>query len=416
MFFQLLFIHLFRPFLRYKPANSPLPAHVSPRKFLTHAAAAISKLLRLYRRTHGLRQICNVAVYISHMACTVHVLNLPDKNAARDLVYGLSHLEEISESWLCARRTLGILRQVSRRWNVDLPEAAEKTFEKVEAKFGVFKHHDFSLSPKSEPHATPMLTPIPRFSHPESTAVPHAAATANNQMFPVVTNGNYLANTTPLTNTPPPVIQHPDGTLSLPPQEAAELTRISRQHAYVLPHAALQQQQQQQNDQYQNQQDYWAQQQQHQQTTNQQSGGRQTSRYDANRRITSPTLLFSDADSSIHEHHDQEWWLHDSHSMFANWNGYEQHDLHHRHPAPHDYFNGLATSSHHFNQQPFDVNGGRKDRGTNSGGGGLGDGHVPGAGMNYAMFRGGDDANHKGNAGADARYAAFNDGMSDHSA
>jgi hypothetical protein len=43
MFFQLLYIHLFRPFLKYNQATSPLPAHVSPRKLCTQAAAMISK-------------------------------------------------------------------------------------------------------------------------------------------------------------------------------------------------------------------------------------------------------------------------------------------------------------------------------------------------------------------------------------
>jgi hypothetical protein len=109
MFFQLLYIHLFRPFLKYNPNNSPLPAHVSPRKLCTQAAAMISKLLRLYKRSHGLRQICNICVYIAHSACTIHLLNLPEKNAKRDIIHGVKHLEEIAEGWLCARRTLGIL-------------------------------------------------------------------------------------------------------------------------------------------------------------------------------------------------------------------------------------------------------------------------------------------------------------------
>ncbi|KAL9046813.1 MAG: hypothetical protein Q9214_000455, partial [Letrouitia sp. 1 TL-2023] len=124
MFFQLLFIHLFRPFLRYKQANSPLPSHVSPRRFCTHAAAIISKLLRLYKRTHGLRQIVNLAVYITHTACTIHLLNLPEKNAIRDLIHGLKHLEEIAEGWLCARKALSILHIVSRKWNIELPNEA----------------------------------------------------------------------------------------------------------------------------------------------------------------------------------------------------------------------------------------------------------------------------------------------------
>ncbi|KAJ4351528.1 uncharacterized protein N0V89_006871 [Didymosphaeria variabile] len=136
MFFQLLYIHLFRPFLKYNPKNSPLPAHVSPRKLCTQAAAMISKLLRLYKRSHGLRQICNIVVYIAHSACTIHLLNLPEKNAKRDIIHGAKHLEEIAEGWLCARRTLGILSVLARRWKVDLPDEAATVLARTDSKFG----------------------------------------------------------------------------------------------------------------------------------------------------------------------------------------------------------------------------------------------------------------------------------------
>lgn len=148
MFFQLLFIHLFRPFLKYTQATSPLPATVSPRKLCTQAAAMISKLLRLYKRSHGLRQICNIAVYIAHSACTIHLLNLPDKNARRDIVHGVKHLEEIAEGWLGARRTLSILSLLARKWNIELPEEAETVLSRTEAKYGAYTG-DIS-SPSSE--------------------------------------------------------------------------------------------------------------------------------------------------------------------------------------------------------------------------------------------------------------------------
>ncbi|KAF1839468.1 hypothetical protein BDW02DRAFT_486967 [Decorospora gaudefroyi] len=136
MFFQLLYIHLFRPFLKYNPNNSPLPAHVSPRKLCTQAAAMISKLLRLYKRSHGLRQICNICVYIAHSACTIHLLNLPEKNAKRDIIHGVKHLEEIAEGWLCARRTLGILSVLANRWKVEMPEEAAAVLSRADTKFG----------------------------------------------------------------------------------------------------------------------------------------------------------------------------------------------------------------------------------------------------------------------------------------
>jgi len=149
MFFHLLYIHLFRPFLKYNPTNSPLPSHVSPRKLCSQAAASVSKLMRLYKRTYGLRQICNIAVYIAHSACTIHLLNLPEKTAKRDIIHGVKHLEEIGEDWLCARRTLSILSVLARKWKVNLPEEAATVFARTDAKYGTFSTSDVP-SPKQE--------------------------------------------------------------------------------------------------------------------------------------------------------------------------------------------------------------------------------------------------------------------------
>jgi hypothetical protein len=171
MFFQLLYIHLFRPFLKYNQATSPLPPNVSPRRLCTQAAAAISKLLRLYKRSHGLRQICNIAVYIAHSACTIHLLNLPDKNAQRDITHGVKHLEEIAESWLCARRTLAILSVLSRQWKVELPEEAATVLTRTDVKFSAWSidisrriprpsNSSASASPK------PVINPSPNFFIP----------------------------------------------------------------------------------------------------------------------------------------------------------------------------------------------------------------------------------------------------------
>ena len=149
MFFHLLYIHLFRPFLKYNPTTSPLPSHVSPRKLCTQAAGSISKLMRLYKRTYGLRQICNIAVYIVHSACTIHLLQLPDKTAKRDIIHGVKHLEEIAEDWLCARRTLSILSVLGRKWKIELPEEAAVVFTRTDAKYGYFSTADVP-SPKQE--------------------------------------------------------------------------------------------------------------------------------------------------------------------------------------------------------------------------------------------------------------------------
>lgn len=158
MFFQLLFIHLFRPFLKYTQATSPLPNTVSPRKLCTQAAAMISKLMRLYKRSHGLRQICNIAIYITHSACTIHLLNLPDKHARRDIVHGVKHLEEIAEGWLGARRTLTILSMLARKWGVELPDDAAVVLARTDTKYGAFQGD--AQSPSSQRReSVPMMNP-----------------------------------------------------------------------------------------------------------------------------------------------------------------------------------------------------------------------------------------------------------------
>lgn len=100
MFFQLLYIHLFRPFLKYSQQTSPLPPNVSPRRLCTQAAAMISKLMRLYRRSHGLRQICNVAVRRS----VVQALFYPDLDMSE------AHYSTVTSNNVLARSMSGIAR------------------------------------------------------------------------------------------------------------------------------------------------------------------------------------------------------------------------------------------------------------------------------------------------------------------
>ncbi|KAJ8609786.1 hypothetical protein MRB53_038935 [Persea americana] len=164
MFFQLLFIHLYRYPLKYNPQTSPLPAHVSPRKLCTQAAQTVSKLMRLYKRSYGLRQICNIVVYIAHSACTIHLLNLPEKNAKRDITHGFKHLEEIAEGWPCARRTLTVLSLQVRNWKIELPEEAATVLARTDRKFGRISPPRSppelpSASPVSVMHAPPQLPP-----------------------------------------------------------------------------------------------------------------------------------------------------------------------------------------------------------------------------------------------------------------
>ena len=147
MFYQLLFIHLFRPLLKYHQSTSPLPPHVSPRRQCTQAATSISKLIRLYKRSYGLRQICNIAVYIAHSACTIHLLNLPEKIAKRDIIYGVRHLEEIAAGWPCASRTLHILNSLAQRWKISLPDEAADVLMRNDLAYSPLSRED-SSSPR----------------------------------------------------------------------------------------------------------------------------------------------------------------------------------------------------------------------------------------------------------------------------
>ncbi|KAJ5713314.1 uncharacterized protein N7483_010495 [Penicillium malachiteum] len=169
MFNQLLLIHLYRPFLKYTKATTPLPSHVSPRKICTQAASVISKLLRMYKRTYGLKQICNIVVYIAHTACTIHLLNLPGRNPERDVIHGLRNLEEMADCWLAARRTLRILDISAHKWQVKLPNEATAIFERTHAKWGSWGSWDQATSPSTS-EDSPLISntlPIP-YAYPGS--------------------------------------------------------------------------------------------------------------------------------------------------------------------------------------------------------------------------------------------------------
>jgi hypothetical protein len=165
MFFHLQYIHLFRPFLKYAPSASPLPPHVSPRRICTANAGAISKLMRLYKKHYNLRQICNIAVYMLHSACTIHLLNLPEKTARRDITHGIKHLEEIAEDWLCGRRTLSIISVLARKWNCDLPKEAAHILQRTDERWGTF---NMSEVPSPRSHVT--MSPSPPAMGPTSPA------------------------------------------------------------------------------------------------------------------------------------------------------------------------------------------------------------------------------------------------------
>ncbi|KAL2821600.1 fungal-specific transcription factor domain-containing protein [Aspergillus granulosus] len=193
MFYQLLLIHLYRPFLKYPKSTSPLPQHVSPRKLCTQAAAAISKLLRLYKRTYGFKQICNIAVYIAHTALTIHLLNLPERNAQRDVIHGLRHLEEMGEFWLCARRTLRILDISASKWQVQLPKEAVVVFEQTHARWGSWGPWDQAASPSTSEESPPTVTGPPPETSVTSISPPARHPVGNQPANPTLHSPSILS-------------------------------------------------------------------------------------------------------------------------------------------------------------------------------------------------------------------------------
>lgn len=184
MFYHLQYIHLFRPFLKYGPSTSPLPQHVSPRRICTANAGFISKLMRLYKKLYNLRQICNIAVYMLHSACTIHLLNLPEKTARRDIIHGVKHLEEVAEDWPCARRSLSIISVLARKWNCELPEEASAVLKRTDEKYGLLVTTDVpspnkaALSPPSF-HASPTLMQSIEEPNGKATHINHPMDTTN---------------------------------------------------------------------------------------------------------------------------------------------------------------------------------------------------------------------------------------------
>lgn len=93
-----------------------------------------------------------------HSACTIHLLNLPEKTARRDIIHGVKHLEEIAEDWLCARRSLSIISVLARKWNCELPEEAAAILQRTDEDYGYLGTGDV---PSPNQPMMPSVTPSP---------------------------------------------------------------------------------------------------------------------------------------------------------------------------------------------------------------------------------------------------------------
>ncbi|KAJ4400906.1 Nitrogen assimilation transcription factor nit-4, partial [Neurospora sp. IMI 360204] len=135
----------------------------------------ISKLMRLYKKLYNLRQICNIAVYMLHSACTIHMLNLPEKTARRDITHGVKQLEEMAEDWPCARRTLGVISVLARKWNVELPEEAAIVLKRTDEKYEMFSTSEVP-SPNRTATSLAPSSPAPPYSPQASLLLSTSAA------------------------------------------------------------------------------------------------------------------------------------------------------------------------------------------------------------------------------------------------
>jgi hypothetical protein len=239
-----------------------------------------------------------------HSACTIHLLNLPEKTAKRDIVHGVKHLEEIAEDWLCARRTLSILSVLARKWKIELPEEASTVLARTDAKYGTFSTADVP-SPKADIVTTPSSA---SGSSPHHLQV-HSPPKSQNQYYvpqeskyinttASVGNAGLLSSGPPNTATIPAHNQRgvspipsprTNGAMTLPPENAMPLATPYGQQQYRMPDSGANS------------------------VSQQQSSSSLTSA------AQSPSMVFGGVDALVDS---QNWWLKDQTSLavgFDNW-------------------------------------------------------------------------------------------------
>ncbi|KAK6348795.1 hypothetical protein TWF730_009565 [Orbilia blumenaviensis] len=227
MFGQVLYLLLFRPFLKVNPGSASFPANLSPKRICINASTTISKLLRLYKRTYGLKQICNIAVYIALSACTIHLMNMPTKTAKRDIVQGVKCLEEIAEYWLCAKRALIIIKVISTKYAIELPPEAEVVFSRIDTTgemFGFSVRDLFGTTQKSE--SPPGQTGRPPSARAPLLGAPPGPATT--LIMQPISNAKPVA-TLPTADYGSPYVSSGGSIVASPPQLVAQSTASAAQ-------------------------------------------------------------------------------------------------------------------------------------------------------------------------------------------
>ncbi|RYC64831.1 hypothetical protein CHU98_g1375 [Xylaria longipes] len=140
-------------------------------------------------------------------ACTIHLLNLPEKSARRDIIHGVRHLEEIAEDWLCGRRALSILSVLSRKWKVELPDEATQVLQRTDERWGIFNTSDVP-SPRSHiivtTTSTTKNTPSSRQGHESQSPPSHVIPSPPAQSPPIIPETSSSPDAIASTIVPPP--------------------------------------------------------------------------------------------------------------------------------------------------------------------------------------------------------------------
>lgn len=209
----------------------------------------------------------------------------------RDIVHGVRQLEEIGESWLCARKALAILSMVSRKWKTGLPTEVTNVFLQNDAKFSLYRHDQESVKLENpSPQPTPSA---PQVS--VANCVSHPADSSKNEYF----NSDHPAVISSMTGEPAVA----GGVMSFAPP-MADPGRHPTHEQYVIS---------------QDRQNQW--------------NLEQVSQMPQSQRQTSPSTLFGGIESLVAE--SQGWWFRDP-SFFDNWYGLEQTALMTGSGLPHD--------------------------------------------------------------------------------
>ena len=122
MYYHTVVLHLFRPFLRVNIAKSNL----SPRQICLKCADSAAQLVATYRGLYGLRRIPMAVTHVILASSIVHLMDLDITSAAQHLARSITSLRETTPNHSISRRLLGIIEELIRRWNIELPAAVEE--------------------------------------------------------------------------------------------------------------------------------------------------------------------------------------------------------------------------------------------------------------------------------------------------